>query len=430
MKSVLCMGLALLSWAGSGWAGDAPFRPYPDIPDVLFYDSFENTDVKGLYNNASIYTNASTPPTPGSPPPLVAATGDKCLRINKSNENNTKKVNMSLVSSKARLTLMGSLEANRTTVAFKYYSDTRCETWLVCHTGSGDYIDKQSLNDTKGQWLSAQFRLSDTRNKALMLKPDTVVNDIELAFFPKPPNPDKFPVVMIDDLLFGYQTPAEQLMPLVLAKEMRNHSLEKTPEKDGFEFNAGGQSQIPTYIKSTKLRRSRKTVLVVGGSAEQSQSLAKAMEANGPKKKFGGYKFPQGGDADGVAMGGMDDSKLLLPYAIQKSNAGWVLLQLAPEDALDKKGSDALHTLLDRSLSMGAIPVVCLPALPDGGDRLKIDNFNKTARALLSSMNLPWVEQSFVAKAGAAKGDAFQDALAGLAVSTFQTVIENLPPNM
>ena len=421
IATLFALGLGTLARAA-----DAPHRPYPDLPDVLYYDGFEGAEVKDLYKGGTFQTNSATAPTPGTPP--NAPTGDHCLKVKASDDKNNKKVNFYIETGKARMTLMGNLEPNRVSVGFKYYSDARCETWLVVHTAAGDYIDKQSLNETKGGWNNAQFKFSDTRNKTAMLKPDTGVSSIEIAFFPKPPNPDKFPNVMVDDFIVAYNTPAEQALPLVLAKELRNRAIEKNPEKDGFAYTPNCVQNIPTLLKNAHARRLRKTVLVMGSNAEESTALAKNLEMQAPKKKLMGYKFVPAMDGDGGGIGGLEDSRLLLPGAMQKANSGLVLIVIPPSDGNDKKASDSLRAVVDRVTSMGGIPIVCLPKGP-AGDKDPVANFNNSMRNQLASIGLPWIEQGSAGKA-AGTGDNLLEGVTAVTITALQTMAETLPPNM
>jgi len=340
-----------------------PWRPFPELNDVLWFEDFENPST--LFEKGKVATENSLTP------------GGHTYELGEADWGRNEKVVWTAAQiNRSGLKVPGGLNPNHIMVQFNIWADDSGEITIKFKHSAGDYEEKARPNKEK-MWVPVTIKFADLRNKAGLPKPEQVAEWLEIIFKPRD---KKLPKVYIDDVIFTSNSVRPMdVMPRILSARKNVIELTRTVAKDSFNYSPHNQDMLKAALKTAGVRRKPKHVLVIGSTPSESDELVKALAVAAPKIKATGFAFNPVSTPDGTA-GGLDDMRLLLPYNMQKENAESVLLEMGYEDVMRPgRPAESVRVVIERALAAGCIPVVVLAPLSPSlgqGEKTKVESFN------------------------------------------------------
>lgn len=390
-----------------------PWRPYKEIPEVLYFESFEG-EGPGIWSIGTIQDKVVQ--TPGSHSLKLAAYEEK--------EQTTR--GEASLAALGSFHLMGGLRPSDIKFQFMIWAEAPGK--VVTSMGDdakGWYSETTSVG--KGQtWTTISMDLAELYNGHQILRETGVLNQIRIVFKPNTP---KQTAAFIDELVLVNVLRPPEVMPHLLSVENKRSEVFRMAPRDGFAFNYYGQELLQNAVKAPHGRRKAKTVLVLASRPEDTEPLKAALAAAQTKAKSD-FHFVFAEAPDGSPVAGLDDMHTLLQYNLQKSEAEMALLVLGRADVADgtTPGSETIRVIQERALESGVVPIVC--AVPPGmtsvaKDRTNLDRLYSAAITASRMTGAPWVDIAFTYKDNAAaldKGELSAVGLASLADLSIKTL--------
>ena len=295
------------------------------------------------------------------------------------------------------LKLPGGMDPNSIYVSFSIWSDELGEVKI--YLKDGDFEKKEALPKIKA-WCPILIKLSETTKDGKHPKPDQNLNYMEIQFRPRDKNKD-YPKTYIDDVCITSGVKPSDILPKILAADRKRATVVRNATRDGFEYSLRSSDTLKSALKASTRPRT-KTIVLFGLRPGDGETLLKGLNTEASKIKATGLKCEPATAPDGQSVSGLDDMRTLLSYNIQKKQAEAALLMLGYADAIRPgRPSEYVRTILERTLAMGCVPIVCLPAHASAiskDDGAKLDTFNNTVTNLCIQLGVPWVEESFAIK--------------------------------
>jgi hypothetical protein len=352
---------------------EVPWRPYPESPEILFFESFEAQGT-GSPSKGSVSEEQANPP------------GKKSIKMVTSYNSS-----MTCTLSFGRARFPETMNPNQVYLQFYIYSTDTGKLTVKFGTSKGDMSETLQIAKKK-EWHPVLMKIADARltgNKPA--PPEYAVSSVTITHAPRG---TEAPTTYVDDICVTAGVKPADVMGRISAAQGRIAEVTRTNTKDGFNYTAAGNDLLKAALKTANKRRKSKSVLIMGAKPGDGQEVIKALTAAAPKAKASGFSFVPASSPDNSPVGGLDDMRTLLPYNLAKSEAEFVLLMFSNSDMSGKgRMSDYVKACMDRVLEAGAIPILCTP--PPGG---KADNFIGGLIHFCNDLGVPWVDTATVTK--------------------------------
>jgi len=374
----VCRGwLAVALFALSAFGGEAPYRPFPDQPDILYLENFEGD--KNVFVKGQVHAGDPCPP------------GGHAYKLGEADWGKNERWVFSQVELKnTPVRVPGGLDPRAIGIQVLVWTDLPGDLLIKPNYGNGDYQDVVHVTQVR-TWLPVAFRFSDLRGK-VKPEPSHVAQIMDLSFKPQSRT---LPNVYVDNLIFTFGTPPAQALARLMAREAKAVTLKKKVETEGFSYSLECQEALKNALKNVRRPKRAPIVLVVGPRATDGQEWAKSLTQAGQSAKYSTLSFQAGMDPRGDPLAGLSDMRTLLRHALRQNGADWALLVLSAKDVGEKPG-EGLRPVLERTLSLGAAPVVCLPPAAPGNEQ--VTRLIGDARALCEQLGVPTVDPAFALK--------------------------------
>ncbi len=379
-----------------------PWRPYKEIPEVLYFESFEG-EGPGIWNIGTIQDKVVQ--TPGSHALKLAAFEEK--------EQSTR--GEANISGLGPFHLMGGLRPSDVKLQFMIWAEATGKVVTSMGDDKGWFSETTSVGKAQ-TWTTISMDLAELYNGHQIMRETGVLNQIRVAFKPNTP---KQTAVYIDEFVIINGLRPPEVLPRLLAVENKRSEVFRMAPRDGYSFNYIGQEALQNAIKSPRGKRKAKTVLVLASRTEDVEPLKAALTAAQTKAKSE-FRFVFAEAPDGSPVTGLEDMHTLLQYNLQKSEAEMALLVLGHSDVADgvTPGSETIRVIQERALESGVIPIVC--NAPPGmtsiaKDRTNLDRLYSAAATASRQTGAPWVDIAFAYKDNAAALDKGELSAIGLA---------------
>ncbi|HLX61778.1 MAG TPA: hypothetical protein VKX17_10895 [Planctomycetota bacterium] len=314
------------------------WRPFKELPEVLYYEGFERNVVG--YEHGKV---VSEDPLPRN------GHGWKL-------ESNKDEAFVFLKLEKTPVKIPQGFNPAQIYIQFSLYTEEAGTVAMKFIHANGDYSREVPVPKIK-TWTSIMMKLADARNKDAHPEIDHLLKDFEIHVKPMKNHKDQ-PKAYIDDVVFTYNVKPDDLRPRLLLAEKKRLDMERMAERDGYVYSMPLNDFLKTSLKAAKVRVKAKHVVVMGATPELTKTWAGVMT----KLKENGYVFEAAEEPGAKPVGGMDDMRLLLPYALQKEPE-MALLFVGPDEVLAPgRPADKLRVIIQRTLEAGVVPVVCVPA--------------------------------------------------------------------
>jgi len=363
-----------------------PWRPYPELPDVLWYEDFE-TDSK-LYGAGKIIEGAP-------------AYSGKCMELGAhEHAKHEKLVWLEGKVNSTPLKIPGGLNPNAIFIQFMVWLEDSGEVRIKFKHAAGEYEEKVPVSKEK-QWTPVICRFSDMRTKNGRPEAEHIAKSFEILF--KPRDVKAYHKAYVDDIVITSTVRPPEILGALMSVRKAVVDLTKLPSKDGYAYSVQSQEVLKAIVKANKAKpRKPKSVLVMGARETDTQDLIKGLSAAAPKIKAMGFQFTPSAAPDESPAYGLEDMRTLLPSALLKENPEVVFLMLSAADALRPgRPSESVRVILERTLESGAIPVVCLPASAaslDKKEKPKVDGFINSVTSLCLQMSVPYIDAGVAIK--------------------------------
>jgi len=381
MKRACCAALLLLVTAAASRAETA-WRPFPDLPQVFFYDDFEGGS-ESVFEKGRIVKNATTG---NSSAYELGATdwsvGDRIVWG---------------VGHLSRLPLKmpGGADPNLISINFMLWSDDPGVLIVKLFHPRGDYEVAQRIQKAN-LWTPVSVPIMELRNGKFRPEADHACTKLEIQVRPRD---KRLPTVYIDNVMICMGNAAQYQQRLQTARNQMA-AMARNTARDGFSFSQQYQTALKDALKMAGKRRKPRTVLVTGARLNNDVDLITRLTQAAQKQRAGNFTFVAASAPDAVPVAGLQDLRTLLLYNLQKTEAEMVLLVMQPGDYTTADAvSRGLRVCLERTLTSGAVPVVCLPAVPSdasGDVRQKSDALSSAASAVCAKLAVPWIEPGTV----------------------------------
>jgi hypothetical protein len=383
-----------------------PWRPYKDVPEVLFFDSFEG-EGPGIWTNGSVQDKVVQAPGTHSLKMVVNEEKDQSLQA----EGN--------LGNLGAFRLPGGLRV--TDIKFQFMIWAENVGKVTTYFGDDKFMYQQVTSISKAQtWTTVTMDLAEFSFGHATIKESTVLTKLKIVFVPQHAKPG---TAYIDDVVISNAVKPVELLPRVLAIEAKRAEVLRMSSRDGFSFNYLGQELLQNAIKSFRARKKAKTVLVIASRPEDAETYKAALTAAQTKVRGADFRFVFAEAPDGSPVCGLNDMHTLLQYNLQKSEAELAFLILGPSSVADgfTPGSETVRVIQERALESGVVPVVC--AVPPNitsvqKDRTNLDRLYSAVLTASKQTGAPWVDMGFAYKDNAAaieKGDLSAVGVANLA---------------
>jgi hypothetical protein len=456
-------------------AQPSDWRPYPELPTVLYYEGFERGNVifeKALVVEKGVVPPAAPPAAPAKAPekapaaapaaPAAAPPGAPAANAGKAADKKDEKkdekkddkpaiaeqdplypsahalklganegaANDKVVYTQAKvvntkLRIPSGLNPAGVSIQFFMWNEDSGEITVKLSCIRGDVEKKVVISKFKA-WQPVTVKLDQFTGNKKPLEKNNVVNTIEISF--KPKLRDKLPAVFIDDFVVTLGAHPMEVMPRLAQIERKLGAVLHSVERDGYNFPLGMQDKLRGIVAKSRAAKKAKVVLVVGATGPETTELCKELTAAQAKPKDSGYDFIAAADPGGAAIGGMDDMRQLLLYNLQKTGAEAVLLFFSTSDgAVPAPAANTVRLLLERTVNTGTVPLICVP----GGDEKTTPGlFTKSAAQYATEFGAPWMDCNFalkeVAGGGGLEGSKFtaagSAAVAAVAVNAIKSM--------
>lgn len=399
---------------------EKPWRPYPELPDVLFYEDFEGAETiteKGK-------NHAEAPAAPGA----------HCWELGEHEwAKNEKVVWAVLPINKTKLKVPGGINPNQIWVQANFWTDETGDAVFKFKHSGGEYEDTQRALKEK-TWVSVVMRFNDLHNKNARPEAEQVATVFEILFRPR--DRKKLPKVYIDDVVITTNgvKPAD-ILPRAMGARKLVLELTRSIARDGFTYSPHSQEMLKTTLKAAGPRKKPKSAVVLASKPGDADELVKDMSAAAGKLKAIGFTFNAAAAPDGPA-GGLDDMRQMLPYSLAKDNAEYAVLALGVSDATKPgRPSESVRVVLERTLAAGSIPIVILaPLAPaqEKTEKAKVEGFNNALINVCLQMGVTMIDPNLANKSAPAAYEknelnaAGLEAVANIAALTVKHIDANL----
>ena len=378
-RRLLFLGLGLSALPGLIQAGvpggeEKPYRQYPELPDVLYYEGFETAAV--TWKGGTVDST------------IVQAPGNHSYKLDKVKKD---KDEVCTASGGVPVKFPAGMEPNEIHIQFTLWTDEPGE--LSVKLKEGDFEAKPHSFKTRF-WCPVAMRVSDFIKDKKRPPKDASFTGVELTY--KPRVNDKTASVFIDDFIITYRTPPANLLPAMAALEAKRAALIRSIARDGFTFSPEIKEAMQIVFKRLPAARRVKTVLIAGSTPADTEELAKSVKASAAKLKVYGLNFVAAAAPDGSPLGGLDDMRTLLSYSVRKSEAEMALLMLSNADS-QKPGrpSEGVKAVLERTLEANCVPVLCLPPSEEGNEKGKLNSFINSLNNTCIELRVPCMDEGF-----------------------------------
>jgi hypothetical protein len=400
---------------------EKPWRPFPEVQEVLFYEDFENPE--NIAEKGKVVADA-----PGVAP------GGHTYELGEADwGKNEKAVWAAIGINKTKLKVPGGTNPNLVWVQAMFWTDESGDAMFKFKHGSGEYEDTQRAIKEK-TWVPVVMRFSDLHNKNGRPEAEQVCNAFEVIF--KPRDKKKLPKVYIDDIIITTNgvRPAE-VLPRAMVARKSVLDLTRSVARDGFNYGPHSQEILKAALKAAGPRKKPKSAIVMGVKPADADDLIKGINAATAKIKATGFTLAAAAAPEGT-VSGIDDMRTLLPYNLAKENVEYAVLAFGAADAMKSgRPSESVRIILDRTIAAGAIPIIVLapsaPALKKE-DKTKVDAFNNAVINVALQMGVTMIDPNLATKSAATAYEnnelsaAGLEAVSGLAAASLKHIDANL----
>lgn len=358
------------------------YRPFKELRDVLFYESFEHgltyTDPNA---GGKLTTNDQILP------------GGHFLALQAMN-NNEHMVWARFDLTKTQLRVPNGFKPAELTVQLSAYADEPCEVTLKFLHAKGGFEKKETGPKVK-TWSPVSMKLTEVRQDKKPPETDVLFTWLEV-FFKPPKSAKKEPTVYIDDIIVtANNVKPEDVRPRLTIADKKRSEMERFLDRDGFTYSQQLNDYLKEQFKAQKVaRKGQKNVLVAAATPEETQTWTKSLPGMVTKLKDSGYKFSAAHEADSesAAIGGVSDLRVLMPYNLQKETE-LALVVLSIDEAMGpERPADKVRVILERALAVGTIPIVVIPA-PEKEDQVqKLAEFSTQMQGVCQKLGVPYVD--------------------------------------
>lgn len=367
-----------------------PWRPYKDVPDVLFFETFETQPA--WIKEGKIAEDPTAP------------SGKNVLKLDSGKDSAIMKGQFIAT----QLKFPSGLQPKDISISFAINSDEAGQVVVkflyTSATSKSDYQDTTPVPKVK-TWGVVTMKLSDMiKDKKRAAEPDQIISDIEISVKPPKNHKGDAPKVMIDDFIITVNGRPEDLKPRVMQAEKKRLDMEKRVERDGYAYSMSANDFLKDLLKPFKGKKTAKSVLVFGGSPAETESWVKSLSA-APKAKESGFAFSAAASPESgtEAIGGLADLRMLIQYNLAK-NTELALFIIGMTDANGPgRPAENIRVAIERALAMGTVPVVVVPAPENSGQAAKAGAFAKAMAERCTQLGVPCIDASFL-QAKDAKG--------------------------
>jgi hypothetical protein len=394
--AILALALVLFSIGASTAADDPPppkkeppkpWQPFKDIPEVLYFESFEGENA-GIWDKAAI--NDKVVQAPETHSLKLGAAGDK--------ENSM--VGRANIGGLGPFKLVGGLRISDVKIQYMAWADIQGHVDVTVGDGKTNWKHAFNINKTQ-TWTAVQLDLAMCDNSYGHPKENTALTELTINFVPQHA---KACTAYIDDFIISNAVKPAEILPRVLAIETKRSEVLRIPSRDGVSFNHLGQDMVQSAIKASKLKRRARTVVVIAARPADTEALKTALPAAAAKLKGGSdFKFVFAEAPDGTPAVGLEDMHTLLQYNIARSEAEMALLVLGDSDVNDSAapGSETIRVVQERALECGCLPIFCAaPGNMTGNTKLRsnLDRLWSAVAASSKATGAPWADIAFACK--------------------------------
>jgi len=413
------------SWGARLMAMDMPWRPVPELPDLLWYTEFEESDdiAKKLYKNGTIVSADPSKPDekPNDRMNRPPWQNDPYMKVDQVGKPEEKKAELIIFLSATKLRMPDKLKPNHIFLGFRIWSNLPGKVTVMIRAGK-DLRETLTIPRAR-TWAPMKVSLAQLRNKNDRMQPESVANELRITFKANRAG-DESPAVFVDKILFAHRTPPEHVAMQLMAWQAKMGMLVKTPEKDGFFYNDKMHTTMQKLAMGAKHRGPALVFLpVAAGKTDPSAAWNDAAL----RARMRGVKFEVAHDPRKLPLFGVDDTRAFLPYLLDKTDARAGMIVITKEEALRVgKETNSLRLILTRLQDAKAAPFVCLPAADEKNKRLA--EFLAAAIKLCGELGVPYIDQGFAfknVKAPYEKGkltEEGQKALCALMVPAYKHV--------
>lgn len=385
------MALALLAFVRLGAGEAAPektvlqpstWRPFKEMQDVLFFESFEHPTSAAEHGKLS----AEEPAPPGG-------------HVWKLETNGTESY-MQLHLTQTQLKIPQGLNPAQIFIQVSIYSDESGTVQIKCVTQKNEfYFREMAVPKVKG-WGVVSVKMGDMKNNSVRPEPEHVLKELEIHV-KAPKGKKEAPKAWVDDILVTLNSNPVDVKPRAMIAEKRRLDMEKQLERDGFTYTMAVNDFLKNAVKGFKARIKSKRVLVMGPTAQLTTAWKDQLKLAGPKVKESSFVFDPADDpAEGEhSIGGLDDIRTLLYYNLEKEPQKvpeFAVLAVSAEEALGPgRPSEILRVAILRALESGTVPIICVPGPTKAEEKEKIDNFAKTVEGMCAQLGVPMINGGF-----------------------------------
>lgn len=361
--------LALSALLGALCAGEEkPFRPIPELPDVLYYEGFETAVVTWKKGKVVTWRKGKVEAAPGQPEGVEAPgmpDGSHSFKLDPGDWNGAQADNWVYSYGEFPFRFPGGLDPAEISMQFMFWADDPgLELNFKLKSAEGDFEKKTHPPKAKA-WTAISLHLNDFTKDNKRPSKIWQFKAIEVSF--KPKDKTKTPAVFIDDFIVTYGSRPADVVGRAAVIFSKVAVMSRSLERDGFTYGPLIQDGLKTAVKALKKPKKPRTVLVVGAQTSDTAELVKSLTAEMAKQKAPGFTFIPATTPDGLPLSGFDDMRTLLSYNAQKNEAEMALLVLGTAD-MNKPGrqTESMRVVLERLLEAGCVPILCAPSSGGG----------------------------------------------------------------
>ena len=399
-QRILCNVLLLVLLLSSGVRGAddppppkkepaKPWRPYPEIPEVLYFESFEG-ETAGIWDKGSINDK------------VVQAPGTHSYKMTMLEwaKDNTQYIQAD-IAGLGPFKLLGGLRSSDVKIQYMLWVEVtaRVETQFY----EGTTLFKNNFHATKAQtWTPVTLDLATCEGSGSKRPTDkTVLNQLKIQVQPENA---KACTAYIDDFIITHVAKPADVLARVEGIDGKRGEVLRIAARDGFYFNYVAEENLQAAVKRGKGHKKPKTILVMTSKPGDMETLKAALPAAAAKVHGGSeFKFVFADAPDGTPATGLEDMHTLLQYNILKSDAEMALLVLGEADVSDGlvPGSETIRAIQERALEAGCIPIVCAaPGNMTANQKVRT-NLDRLWSAVITASKattVPWVDIGFAYK--------------------------------
>ena len=364
-----------------------PWQPFKDIPEVLYFESFEGEN-SGIWDRGAINDK------------IVQAPDTHSFKLGPSGETNNSQVGRANIAALGPFKLMGGLRSSDVKIQYMAWADVQGHIEVMVTDGKTYWKNAFNLNKQQ-TWTPIQLDFAVIENAYGRPKEKDTLTELTVTFVPQHA---KACNAYIDDFIITNVAKPADILPRVLTVETKRSEVLRIASRDGFAFNHVGQDLVQNALKASKIKRRARTVLVMAARPNDTEALKAALSAAAAKAKVAGdFKFVFAEAPDGSPAAGLDDMHTLLQYNIMKTDAEMALLVLGDSDVNDSAapGAETIRVVQERALESGCLPIFCAaPGNMTANTRVR-SNLDRLWSAVANSSKLtgaPWVDIAYAFK--------------------------------